>query len=538
VAIIGLDGATYRVLDPLTEEGVMPALGGLRSAGVQAILRSTVPAYTPPAWISMVTGVNPGRHGVFGFLATTPQESPRIAHSGLIDAPAMWNYLADQGVRSGFFNVPMSYPPVPVEGWMVSGGLAAGWTDPEMPNFASQMEISRLVTDVAGGHYPLDTVVSYENDWQAPEAISRIEQVQKLRRRVLGTLLEKTDPRVLFAVFEGPDRLQHIHYQYIVECSDWYGRPEASEFRDRARAYFAEVDRAIDDLREWAGPDGHVIVVSDHGAGPWEKTVNVNLLLEQWGFLKLPPISRLTRLGPVAGAGQRLARKMFPRRLLHRAKAQVGKRVVWPQSRAFASHVAEQGIHINERGVMPAGVVEPSEVETLERQLVERLMEITDPEDGKPIVDQVVRRHEVIVGPHERRAPHLFPFVRGQRYELSDTVAAAAPFTDHRNRPWGYHHMDGVFIAAGPGVAAGTSHPPMDIVDVLPTVFHLAGLAVPAGLDGRVVEGVLAKETAGRPIVEVGAVATTDGERETEYPFSPEEEAAIEESLRGLGYIE
>jgi len=536
LAIIGLDGATFRVLDPLRAEGVMPSLSRLRERGTQAILRSTVPAYTPPAWVSMITGVNPGRHGVMGFLANTPQEPPRITHSGMIGAPPIWRHLAEQGVSAGIFNVPMSYPPMPVDGgWMVSGGLAAGWTDPEMPNFSSDPDLGRLVTRAAAGHYPLDTVVTYEKDWRSPETITRIEGVQRTRRKALQALLERTDPQALFAVFEGPDRLEHVAYQYFVDCSEWFDKPEAAGMRERVNAYFAELDLALGDLADWAGTDGHVLVVSDHGAGPWEKTVNVNLLLERWGYLKLPSVSRLTRLKLVSGVGQDLARRILPRRLLHKAKARVGARITWAETRAFSSHVAEQGIHVNEK-YLPEGFLEPEEADRVEREVMDRLQELTDPADGQPVVDRIVRRAEVMHGPFAERAPHLFPFCRGQRYELSDTVAASSPFTDHRERPWGYHHSDGIFIASGPSVATRNFEPGLDIVDVLPTAFHLGGLSVPAGLDGKVVQGILAGSAAIRPIQTTDTGLTQ--EQAQEYPFSPQEEAEIEESLRGLGYIE
>jgi predicted AlkP superfamily phosphohydrolase/phosphomutase len=269
VALIGLDGATYRLLDPVTAAGAMPSLAALRRRGVETTLRSTIPTYTPPAWVSMSTGVNPGRHGIFGFLANTPQEPTIISHSGLIAAAPIWRYLSELGVPSGTFNVPISYPPSSVDGFMVSGGLAAGWTDPEMANFASDPETGQLVTEVGGRGYPLDTVVSYESDWRSPTVISRVQSIQRLRREVLRVLLDRRSPEFVYAVFEGPDRLMHLFYQYIVECSDWYQRPEAAEVRDRALDYFRELDKAIDDLVQWAGSDGHVVVVSDHGSGPW-----------------------------------------------------------------------------------------------------------------------------------------------------------------------------------------------------------------------------------------------------------------------------
>jgi predicted AlkP superfamily phosphohydrolase/phosphomutase len=538
LALIGLDGATFRVLDPLSKAGVIPSLDGLRARGAEAVLRSTIPSYTPPAWISIATGVNPGRHGIFGFLATTPQEEPKIAHSGLIGATTLWRHLSDVGVGVGVFNVPMSYPPVPVNGFMVSGGLAAGWSDPDLPNFASDPEIGRLVSRVAGGRYPLDVVVSYENDWNSVAAIDRISSAQTVRRKALAACLERVDPQVVFAVFEGPDRLQHLQYQYFVECSDWYARPESSQFRDRAFAYFAELDRAVADLVDWAGPTGHVVVVSDHGAGPWEKTVNVNLLLEEWGYLRLPAVSRITRLGPVAGAGQRALRRLLPRSLLLKAKARVGRGIVWEETRAFASHVAEQGIHVNARGRLPRGILEVPETERVAGELTERLMAMHDPHDGAPMTDQVVARADVIRGPHEERAPDLFPLFRDQRYEISDTVAARSPVTDHRDRPWGYHHLDGVFVAAGPGVRQGRLEPPLGVTDVLPTALHLAGLPIPGGLDGEVARRVLGDEAISRPVTVSGGESPDGQSWADAYPFSREEEEAIEESLRGLGYLE
>ena len=536
VVVLGLDGATYRVLDPLMQAGAMPALTRLCERGTRTTLRSTIPTYTPPAWVSMATGVNPGKHGIFGFLWTTPQEETQLAHSGLIAAPPMWTFLNELGARAGVLNVPMYYPPTPVDGFMIGGGLAAGWSDISAPDFAAEAEHTRLVTDLAGGSYPLDTVVSYENDWGSIEVIDRITRVQRLRHKVLSALLDREDVDVVFAVFEGPDRLQHLHYQYLVEFSDWYDAPDAAVAREKATEYFSEVDAAIESLVAWAGSDGHVLVVSDHGFGPWQKTLNVNILLQEWGYLRLPQASRMTRARVVAGAGQRLARRVVPRRWLQSVKARLTRNVAWEQTTAFSSHVAEQGIHVNVRGELPRGVVDPSEADKICDELTQRLMGLVDPDDGDSVVDDVVRREDAISGPHATRAPHLFPFCRDQRYELSDTMAATSPFTDHRDRPWGYHHKDGILVAAGPGIRATPYDEGLDIVDVAPLVFHLAGLPVPEGLDGGVTTGILAGEAATRAVETTGVAV--EHERSEENPYSEEEEAAIEETLRGLGYVE
>lgn len=536
VAIVGLDGVTYRILDPLWRAGVMPAFDKLTRRGTKTILSSTVPTYTPPAWVSMATGTNPGRHGIYGFLANTPQEDTRIAHAGLIAEPPMWGYLDRMEVPSGVMNVPMYFPPTSSKGFMIAGGLAAGWTDPETANFTTDEETEALVKDAAGGTYPLDTVVSYENDWNSPRITDEITRIQKLRRKVMNALLDRHEVELLFPVFEGPDRLQHLHYQYLVEGAEWYEKPEAQQRRDKAYEFFAEIDNAIADIVDWAGPDGHVLVVSDHGFGPWEKTLNVNLLLSKWGYLSLPGVTKVTRSRVVAGMGQSLARRIVPRRLLHRVKARVVKGVDWERTQAFSSHVAEQGIHVNVRGELPRGTVEPADAPALAHELTERLLELTDPDDGKPVVDHVARRADVLHGPLEARAPHLFPFCRDQRYELSDTLAATSPFTDHRNRPWGYHHKDGILVAAGPSIASSGNAAAIQIVDILPTAFHLAGLPVPKGLDGRVAAEILTGEAGDREVRTTDM--TVELERSEANPYSAEEEAQIEESLRGLGYVE
>jgi predicted AlkP superfamily phosphohydrolase/phosphomutase len=538
-AIIGLDGATFRLLDLLCDAGVMPSLATLRASGVDGVLRSTTPAYTPPAWVSMLTGVNPGRHNVYGFLSSTPQEPVKIAHAGTIAATPIWRFANEREARIGVYNVPMTFPPATdVNGFLVSGGLAAGWTSPDVRGFASDEEVGSLITQVTGDAYPIDTVVSYENDWSRPEVIDEVSAIQAKRRRVLEALLERRDVDLLFAVFEGPDRLQHLHYQYLVESSEWFGRPEAQGVRDRAWSYFQELDGAVADIVAWAGEGGNVMVVSDHGAGPWEKTLNMNLLLDEWGFLRLPAVSKLTRTRLVAGPVQAAARKLLPRSVLLSTKSRINRGLDWSTTRAFASQVAEQGIHVNEMdGALPHGIVDRADVPALEAELVERLLGLVDPDDGAPVVDAVIRRAEVATGPFVARAPHLFPICRDQRIELSDTLAASSVLTDHRDRPWGYHHQDGVFIGAGPAFVDGSLPRALEIVDVLPTAFTVAGLPVPDGLDGRVPAEILTVEAqkAHGPSEGV-AERTTEGA--SSYPFSEEDEKQIEESLRGLGYIE
>ena len=68
VLFIGLDGSTFDLLDPLMEKGLMPRLRAFINEGVRGWLETTIPPITPTAWVSWMTGKNPGKHGVFEFL--------------------------------------------------------------------------------------------------------------------------------------------------------------------------------------------------------------------------------------------------------------------------------------------------------------------------------------------------------------------------------------------------------------------------------------------------------------------------------------
>src|SRR5918992_1055774 len=126
--VIGLDGAAWHLLDPLIEKGVMPRLGAIKERGAAGRLLSTIPTYTPPAWTSAATGVNPGRHGIYGFIDGHAQsENQELMHSGKIKAPTIWEIANAQGARVGVYNVPLTYPPRPLDGWMVSGMLTPGF---------------------------------------------------------------------------------------------------------------------------------------------------------------------------------------------------------------------------------------------------------------------------------------------------------------------------------------------------------------------------------------------------------------------------
>jgi predicted AlkP superfamily phosphohydrolase/phosphomutase len=534
--LLGLDGATRRVLDPAFGAGHMPRLAELLRRGVSGALESTVPPYTPPGWTSLFTGVNPGRHGIFGFTLGNTQRPQGLVRLDRVRSPAIWNVANAQDVRIGLFNIPMTYPPPPADGFAVAGMLTpeGGGTTPENFTYPDALakEIAAVVDD-----YEIDIEVNYEEDWKSTAIIDRLSSNLARKKVALERILElHGEVPILFAVLEAPDRLMHVHYKYIDPNCEHFERPEASPIRDRIWSFFDEMDDVIRLLLDWAGSAGYVVTMSDHGFGPKEKVLNVNLALKQWGMLA---VGGAGALGASAGARRvaRKVKKVVPRTLWRRAKGAAHSQIDWARTTAFSAPNPQQGIYINLKGREPHGIVDPGDYGRVRNELTARLRELVDRDDGLPVVDEVYAREDVIEGPEAEGAPDLFPVCRDYTYELSDGLFSPDVLTDYRDLPRGFHHSEGIFGIAGPDIGPSSGRD-AHLYDIMPTALYLAGLNVPEGLDGRVLTKMLPEElVSNRPPSIMPMDLPTAGAGAEAAPYSAEEEAQIEESLRNLGYL-
>jgi len=535
VLMLGLDGMSYSVMNPAFEAGHMPNFKSLLERGAAGILTSTIPPYTPPGWTSIFTGANPGRHGIFGFTAGNAQRREGLVRLDRVTAPAVWNAANAQQTAIGLFNVPMTYPPPPVEGWAVSGMLTPEEGGQTPSNFTYPADLAAALVGHIG-KYEIDIEVDYDNDWKSTAIIERLSRNLALKRAALEYLLEsRGDVPILFAVIEAPDRLMHVHYKYIDPAYEHFNRPEAADIRARAWRFFDEMDDVIGDLLEWAGDDGFVVTMSDHGFQGKDMGVNMNLVLKEWGLLSLGGAGSLAGATAVRKVARR-AKKVLPKSITRRAKAAAHGSIDWSRTKAFASPIPQQGIYVNLKGREPHGIVDPSDYESVRSEIIDRFSAWVDPDDGRPVLDRIYRREEVMTGSRIQDAPDLFPVCRGYSYELSDGLYSAGVLTDYRDLPRGFHHMDGIFGIAGPGIDPQPGRT-ASIYDIAPTALYLAGLDQ-LQADGRVLTELLpeAMVVARPPSVYDGDLPDA-GQGAESSPYSAEDEALIEESLRNLGYL-
>ena len=170
-------------------------------------------------------------------------------------------------------------------------------------------------------------------------------------------------------------------------------------------------------------------------------------------------------------------------------------------------------------------------------EIIERFSSLLDPDDGKPVVDRIYKREEVVSGPEAEDAPDLFPVCREYCYELCDGVYCPGILDDYRSLPRGFHHMDGIFGVAGPDVpaAVGLSREAARRVADLAVSRRAQDPRDGRRRDGRGAAGRDAPSRGPAVIEPMSCLSRGRGPRRSRY--SAEEEAQIEESLRNLGYL-
>jgi predicted AlkP superfamily phosphohydrolase/phosphomutase len=528
VLLIGLDGATFDILDPLIQEGAMPVLRELIGSGVRATLASTVPALTPPAWTSMVTGRGPGAHGIFDFFRKDDEQSPlfRFLTSNDVACPSMWNYADAEGLRSTVLNFPLTFPAPKVNGHIVPGGFMP-WRQlrlgchPEglfdrlktLPSFNAR----ELALDMRQEAKAIEGCADHEYQPWVEMHIRRERQWSDIAR-----YLRQHEPAPFTAIlFDGTDKIQHLCWRFLDPAlshtltQDWELR-----VRDRVREYYTELDVRIGELRDAWG-EATIVVASDHGFGPQLRTFYVNSWLEQMGLLVWKDGQAPEKRADASSLGlNQLARHVY--------------QIDWTRTRAFAPMPSGNGIHIIKGDAEHPGGVSAADYPKFRAWLAGELLKVKDAETNEPVVSRVTTRDELFAGPAITCAPDL-------TLELEDGGLISILNSDvpvrRRPVPTGTHHPDGIFIAAGPELQRGLHLERLGILDVAPLMLHELGLAIPNALEGRFATEALRPDAlASRPPQR--ADATTSVASAGEVVFDAEAEEEILARLRGLGYVE
>ncbi len=528
VLIIGLDGATWDVLDDFLLSNHMPNLNRLKTKGYSGVLQSTHPPSTPPAWTTCITGCQPYTHGVVGFRDYSfKNNNVRISSAASCRIPNMWEELSDQGYKVASINVPWTYPCRKVNGITVAGyglpGVEVQFTYPV--EFKDE-----LLEKIPDYQILAKWEKSANNDpAQFETNVSRVERAFEQRLEAALLINNKIKPDVMMVQFQNTDLIQHFVWPYL----DKQTRDKYPFERDRFFLMFEKLDGIIGNLLELADDDSIVTVVSDHGLCRWLGSVRPNMLLYDWGYLKFQsPVHRFLR---------RCRRNLDS--LLSKEKSSMTIEfktpVDWKRTKAMMTFPSMNGhIYLNVKGRNENGCVEQGEeYNKIIKDLQRRFSEVVNPLTGKPIFSRVATPEELyncekvdkeVVGdlmliPERGYIVHQSTKRKGDRVKIRPDDSFP-----------GCHCYEGIYIFQGSNIHSGQSKE-AHIVDIAPTVYAALGAVMPDYLDGRPLENIFVekKEVARRK-------KQTDMSQQArdKQVLSDQEESEITKRLSALGYME
>lgn len=474
VLVIGLDGATWDILDPLMDEGYLPNLRKIKESGVSGVLRSNFPPITGSAWMSIATGKNPGETGIFDFLVLEDRHEWKIRPLTSADYKkngAIWDYLSSSGKKVGIANYPMLYPP-----YKISGVMASGLGAPEDGDVFYPENLKEKLRKAIGKH---KIYVSFRRPkYNKPENfIKDIRRLIRYNYKLADALIDESYDLFLF-VISASDFLGHYAW-------DWFEN-KSSKYHKIFKEIWNQIDEVLGLMvKKWQ--DANLMIISDHGSGKLKEVFLVNNWLQQEGYLVLKGSGKKLISSETKKSTEVSLRKSFNflSRIypgfekyipLHFVKKHfVYNRIIddldLNASKAFAlRHCGLGNIYINSD--------ESEEYEKIKSSIINGLKSLCG-RFGKRL--QIYPKEEIYKGNFMHKLPDLTFMINNNQVEVSPLLSKGPLFVPPlaKNKT-GSHRLEGIFIVTGPSVGNKNDFRDIsELTDVVPAIFKLLALDSP-----------------------------------------------------------
>lgn len=561
VFILGLDGATFDIINKMIKQGDLPNFKKVTERGSHGLLNSTILHHSPPAWTSFYTGRDPGKHGILGFIQMQENEYGLQLVNGIDNkSSAMWDELTSEGKKVIVMNIPMTYPPRPVNGILISGldtpSIDVDFTYPKnikqeilqnAPNYQINLHL--------GGYL--------YNDRRKLKGLKIIHENIESQRKTVLYLMNKY-PWDMFAVrFNSPDNVQHQYWAYMDENHPEYNPRADQRLKDAIFGVYRKLDDVVGEIySHMESANTNLIIMSDHGSGPRVgKSIFVNEWLKDMGLLSQIGEENKSSFRRIVDDTKFLVEGKILSFLLKSIPPHIKAKLTevipwavaktanylrfsgldWANTEAFMGEV--EGIRINLKDKYPQGVVSEEEYEELRERIISKARTLKDPETGNNAFKGVFRREDIFKGDCTVNFPDIVLKPNDQYYltpkffRLNEKKPGKYFANDtHWRKITGSHSQYGIFIITGSHVKANNQVADAEIIDIFPTVFYLMGVPILDDVDGKVLY-----ECFNEDFVKSQKVRFKESAKNTKTDgsdiYSKEEKEELMKILKGLGYI-
>ena len=502
VILIGIDGGTLELMQPWIDDNSLPNFKKIQQNGVYGKLCSTTPYYSAPAWASIVTGCNPGKHGIYDFFRTDCFAQKNLVSSRYRKKSAIWNLLTEADKKSIIVNVPGTYPPEEINGILITSLLTPSLTS----NFTYPKEIKNDLTYDKLGIYELeqitvDDVPKNLTAKYAPEKLSnQINLITTSHATVTMNLMKKYNWDFTMVVFRGTDDAQHLLW----------------DRKDLILSCYKKSDEYIGKIMN-NYPDALFIIVSDHGFGIANKYFYVNNALYNAGYLKTTsnPSHNIKTIFTIFFDKtskfifhifpiQKIVRSKFGKKLI--LSIGIGADIDFSKTKAIYHSVCSRGIRINLKEKYKSGIVEKKDYDNIRDEIIDFLSNLKDPETGEKIIKKIYK-YEDIYGKKAVNDPLDIVFDLKEEYSTQELIQPSTINMVVKNNKknlqiiskpgfydWiGDHRPNGIVFMYGKNIKKNYRIN-ASVIDIVPTILSVMDIPISKDIDGKVIQDAFIKK--------------------------------------------
>jgi len=544
VLVIGLDGATWKALDPMIQRGILPNIEHLKENGSTGILQSTYPPITPVAWTSFMTGTNPGQHGIYGYGINNISSMDFEPVSRLaIKKNTLWKLLSEHNQKSVVINVPMTFPPEPINGYLITGMMT-----PSTEHNYTYPKSLRNELQSRNINYRIDTVINRNSeDFSdspfirqyfsngAADFFADLYNLTEARYKAVEYLWEKQWD-FFMSVFVSMDRIQHYLWDYI--SPDAHQNKQNEQITRKIYEYYEYLDSIVGKIVNKVDANTTICLISDHGFGKFLGDLYINKWLLNQAlyavktkrFLKyLKQLVTTIRIDDYIKKG---INKRTNKEVFSGLKTAFLNNIDWTKTKAYMG--SANGININLKGREKYGVVEPGpEYERIRETIIDSLLQLKTPQDEYAI-ETVFKKEDIYTDDVFDAAPDLIVIPSDNAfygiYKRADNVDSMFEKSLWKQ---GDHRMDGIVLFAGNNIKTNYEISDSNICDIMPTILCALGKPIPNYVDGKVLQEIFQK----KPDY-ITYTKEYNNTQHLNFDSSTKDKELVKERLKSLGYID